>query len=148
MAALTDLTLAQLKATMDKKEASAVEVAEAHLRKLDEHRALNAFITETPERAREMAKASDARRAKGEAGLLEGVIRKMANDSLRHVPFTQLANLTGTPAISLPLHWTADGLPLGVQFQAAAGGEGLLLQLAAELEAAQPWFNRVPPELA
>src|SRR3954462_6428509 len=73
MAALTDLTLAALKATLDKKEASAVEVAEAHLKKLDEHRALNAFITETPERAREMAKASDARRAKGEAALLEGV---------------------------------------------------------------------------
>ena len=73
MAALTDLTLTALKATLDKKEASAVEVAEAHLKKLDEHRALNAFITETPERAREMAKASDARRAKGEAALLEGV---------------------------------------------------------------------------
>src|ERR687897_652739 len=73
MAALTDLTLAQLKATLDKKEASAVEVAEAHLKKLDEHRALNAFITETPDRAREMAKAADARRAKGQAGLLEGV---------------------------------------------------------------------------
>ena len=48
-------------------------MAEAHLRKLDEHRALNAFITETPDQARDMAKASDARRAKGEAGLLEGV---------------------------------------------------------------------------
>src|ERR1700716_3111511 len=73
MAALTDLTLAALKAAMDKKEASAVEVTDAHLKKLDEHRALNAFITETPDRAREMAKASDARRAKGEAGLLDGV---------------------------------------------------------------------------
>src|SRR5215213_2387228 len=73
MAALTDLTLTQLKATLDKKEASAVEVAEAHLKKLDEHRALNAFITETPDRARDMAKASDARRAKGTAGLLEGI---------------------------------------------------------------------------
>jgi len=48
-------------------------VAEAHLGKLDEHRVLNAFITETPDKAREMAKASDARRAKGQAGLLEGV---------------------------------------------------------------------------
>src|ERR1700755_686067 len=73
MAALTDLTLANLAKAMAQKEASAVEVAEAHLKKLDEHRALNAFITETPDKAREMAKASDARRAKGEAGLLEGV---------------------------------------------------------------------------
>ena len=48
-------------------------MADAHLRKLDEHRALNAFITETPDKARAMAKASDERRAKGEAGLLEGV---------------------------------------------------------------------------
>jgi amidase len=77
-------------------------------------------------------------------GLLDGVVRQMATDSLRHVPFTQLANLTGTPAISLPLHWTSEGLPLGVQFNAAPGGDGLLLQLAAELEAAQPWFDRVP----
>ena len=73
MAALTDLTIAQLTAALAKKEASAVEVADAHLKKLEEHRALNAFITETPDKAREMAKASDARRAKGEAGLLEGV---------------------------------------------------------------------------
>src|SRR5258708_39129336 len=73
MAALTDLTLAQLSAAMAKKEASALEVADAHLRKLDEHRALNAFISETPDKAREMAKASDTRRAKRAAGLLAGV---------------------------------------------------------------------------
>ncbi|MBW8844843.1 MAG: amidase [Burkholderiales bacterium] len=79
------------------------------------------------------------------AGLLDGVVHQMATDSLRHVPFTQLANLTGTPAISLPLHWTADGLPLGVQFVGAPAEEGLLLQLAAELDAAQPWFDRLPP---
>lgn len=79
------------------------------------------------------------------AGLLDGIVHQMATDSLRHVPFTQLANLTGTPAISLPLHWTADGLPLGVQFVAAQGQDGLLLQLAAELEKAQPWFDRLPP---
>ena len=66
MAALTDLTLAALKAALDKKEASAVEVAEAHLAKLDEHRALNAFVTETPDKARAMAQASDARRARGQ----------------------------------------------------------------------------------
>jgi aspartyl-tRNA(Asn)/glutamyl-tRNA(Gln) amidotransferase subunit A len=73
MASLTDLTIAQLTEAMKKKEASAVEVTEAHLAKLDEHRALNAFITETPDKARAMAKASDERRARGEAGLLEGV---------------------------------------------------------------------------
>jgi amidase len=82
------------------------------------------------------------------AGLLDGVVHQMATDSLRHVPFTQLANLTGTPAISLPLHWTADGLPLGVQFVAAPGQDGLLLQLAAELETAQPWFDRLPPDFS
>src|SRR3977135_4637360 len=73
MAALTDLTIAQLTTALARKEASAVDVADAHLKKLDEPRALNAFITETPDKARDMAKASDARRAKGEAGLLDGV---------------------------------------------------------------------------
>ena len=73
MAALTDLTIAQLTSALARKEASAAEVVDAHLAKLDEHRALNAFITETPDQAREMAKASDARRSKDEAGLLEGV---------------------------------------------------------------------------
>jgi aspartyl-tRNA(Asn)/glutamyl-tRNA(Gln) amidotransferase subunit A len=73
MAALTDLGIAALVGALARKETSAVEVADAHLKKLDEHRALNAFVTETPDKARAMAQASDARRARGEAGLLEGV---------------------------------------------------------------------------
>jgi len=78
------------------------------------------------------------------AGLLDGTVDKIARDSLQYVPFTQLANLTGTPAVSVPLHWTADGLPLGVQFVARFGEEDRLLQLAQQLEQAQPWFSRLP----
>ena len=59
-----------------------------------------------------------------------------------YVPFTALQNGTGQPAISLPLHWSADGLPVGVQFVAGVGEEALLLALAGELEAAAPWEPR------
>ena len=63
-------------------------------------------------------------------------------DNLSWVPYTQLANLTGRPAISVPLHWTNAGLPLGVQLVGRLGADGLLLQVAAQLEEAQPWFHR------
>ena len=77
-------------------------------------------------------------------GLLDSTVRKIAIDNLRYVPFTQLSNLTGTPSMSVPLHWTSEGLPLGVQFVGAFGREDLLLQLANQLEQAQPWFERLP----
>jgi amidase len=76
--------------------------------------------------------------------LKSGVVEQMARDNLKWVPYTQLANLTGVPAMSVPLHWTAAGLPLGVQFVAPVGGEGMLLRLAAQLERAQPWIDREP----
>ncbi len=62
-----------------------------------------------------------------------------------YVGYTPLQNVAGAPAMSVPLHWTADGLPVGIQFAAKAGADGLLFQLAYQLEAAQPWAGRKPP---
>jgi amidase len=71
-----------------------------------------------------------------------GILEQLIADNLGWVPYTQLANLTGRPAISVPLHWTANGLPLGVQFVGPLASDGLLLRLAAQLEDAHPWFHR------
>jgi len=68
-----------------------------------------------------------------------GIAHKMAIENLKWVPFTQIANITGVPAMSVPLHVTKKGLPMGVQFIAPMGEEGLLFQLAGQLERAQPW---------
>jgi amidase len=74
-----------------------------------------------------------------------GLIDRVARENLRHVPYTQLANITGRPAMSVPLYWTPDGLPLGVQFVAGLRGEGTLFRLAAQLERARPWAHHQPP---
>lgn len=63
----------------------------------------------------------------------------------QHVFFTSPFNFTGQPAISLPLHWTPDGLPVGVQLVAAIGREDLLIRVAAQLEQARPWSKKRPP---
>ncbi len=71
---------------------------------------------------------------------LAGLFRAAA-----YVPFTPPFNVTGQPAISLPLHWNEAGLPIGVQFVGRLGDEETLLALAGQLEQAAPWAARRPP---
>jgi amidase len=68
-----------------------------------------------------------------------GIVEQVAENNLKRTPFTQLANLTGQPAMTLPLHLSQEGLPVGVQFMAARGREDLLYSLAGELEKSDLW---------
>lgn len=81
--------------------------------------------------------------------MLTGMVDALVESSLSRVPFTQLSNLTGTPSMSVPMHWAAvddigPDLPFGVQFVAPCGDEATLLQLAAQIEQAAPWQQRRP----
>ena len=60
-------------------------------------------------------------------------------------PFNPWANISGCPSMSLPLHWSADGLPIGVLATARYGDEATLFRLAGQLETARPWSDRWPP---
>jgi amidase len=63
----------------------------------------------------------------------------------RFTPFTQVANVTGLPAVSAPLHWSAEGLPIGVQLIGRPADEATLIRVSAQLEQARPWRDRRPP---
>jgi len=76
--------------------------------------------------------------------LLDVALNELGTNALAATPNTQLFNMTGQPAMSVPLHWNDAGLPIGVQVAAPFGGEGLLFQLASQLEQARPWAERSP----
>jgi amidase len=76
------------------------------------------------------------------------MIKPVALKTFAFIPYTPLFNATGQPAMSVPLHWTAQGLPIGMHFVGRFGDEATLFRLAGQLEQACPWSDRVPSLLA
>ncbi|USJ27558.1 amidase [Ensifer adhaerens] len=74
-----------------------------------------------------------------------GIAERLAADTFAFMPWTPVFNVTGQPAMSLPLFWTDGGLPIGTHFVGRFGDEATLFQLAGQLERARPWSGRKPP---
>jgi Asp-tRNA(Asn)/Glu-tRNA(Gln) amidotransferase A subunit family amidase len=72
------------------------------------------------------------------------VTERASDDDLAYIPFTYPFNISGQPALSLPMGWSSSGLPIGVQFVGQPYGEALIIALAAEVERAAPWAAKYP----
>jgi len=75
---------------------------------------------------------------------MDGTLEQFDEQVAPMTPFTAVCNATGTPAMSVPLEWTEDGLPIGMHFVAKYGAEETLYSLASQLEEARPWRDRRP----
>jgi amidase len=73
------------------------------------------------------------------------VLKPLAMKAFEFIPWTPVFNITGQPAMSVPLHWNSDGLPVGLHFVGRFGDEATLFRLAGQLERAKPWEDRLPP---
>jgi len=80
--------------------------------------------------------------------IIQRLVDSLAGELLRPIPNTPLFNMTGQPAMSVPLSWTREGLPIGIQFVGRFGDEATLFRLGGQLEAARPWWERRPPMFA
>ncbi|HSO12338.1 MAG TPA: amidase [Anaerolineales bacterium] len=73
-----------------------------------------------------------------------GIIKPLAAQTYEFIPWTPVFNVTGQPAMSVPLHWNDEGLPIGMHFVGKWGDEATLFRLAGQLEKAKPWFGKAP----
>jgi amidase len=136
---------AQMAEISDAQSATDLLIAMDYLRRMS--RRVLAFWTDhdvlvTPTLAKPPIEIGSLRPADGEPPI------QMLINSGAWVPFTPVFNVTGQPGISLPLHESESGLPIGVQFVGPPAGEEMLISLAAQLEQAHPWADRRPPLFA
>jgi len=73
-----------------------------------------------------------------------GIIKPLAAQTFEFIPWTPVFNVTGQPAMSVPLHWNDEGLPIGMHFVGKWGDEATLFRLAGQLEKSKPWFDKAP----